>query len=346
MNTLFVLACLVSAPTTAGDVERLIDAGRLDDASAAIEDVDPRLQDRLRGLLLLARNDPPGAITAFERALEATPEDATLLLHASHAALLADRPELAFELSDRAKIDAIAKPLLAARALRRMDRVGDAFEVLAARRARREPRVLIELADVAMALGLEQYAIDVSQELVTAGADHTQTLALFHIFNGVRRALPLLESAAHPFESDAEIWAHLGIAYGTAEAHHVAAHLFERATRLGGDYAFEAADQYRVTGEYEAALRWNARVEDASRRDTQRIEILFDRRSYARVVALAEVLPEDVLATPVMRYRLAYAHFTLGAHDRATKLAHGLVGTSYAGAAQSLLGVMGRAAQP
>ncbi|MEQ9497344.1 MAG: hypothetical protein RIT81_10805 [Deltaproteobacteria bacterium] len=339
MNALLAIALLAVAAPSADDVQRMIDAGRLDDAAAAIEELDPRLQDRLQGVLLLARDDAAGATAAFARALEATPDDARLLLHASHAALLADRPDAALDFARRAEIDAVAKPLLMARALRRLDRLQEAFEVLS---ERDEPRILLERTDVAMALGLEHHALTTAQTLVELGLDRAQTLALFHVFEGSRRALPMLETAAHRFEDDAEIWAHLGIAYGVAEAHHVAAHLFERATQLGGDYAFEAADQYRVTGEYEAALRWNARVEDAKRRDPQRIEILFDRKSYARVVASSEVLPESALESSVMRYRLAYANFALGTYDRATKLARTLEGTRYEGAARSLLDAMGR----
>ncbi len=346
MNALLLTALLVCAPPTAEDVERWIEAGRLAEAADAIDRLDPRVRDRLRGALLLAQGDAPAATRAFERALESTPDDARLLLHASHAALLADRPDEALAFAQRAEIDAVAKPLLVARALRRLDRAGEAFEALSARRDRAEPRVLIEFADVAMALGLAHHARSAAESLVQAGPDRAQALALFHVFEGDRAALGLLEAAAHRFPDDAEIWAHLGIAYGSAGAHHVAAHLFERATQLGGDYAFEAADQYRVTAEYEAALRWNARVTEAARRDTQRIEILFDRRSYARVVALAEVLSDEALATPVMRYRLAYAHFSLGANDRAARLARGLDGTPYASAARSLLEAMGRRAEP
>lgn len=283
-------------------------------------------------------------VAAFERAVEAAPDDLHLALHLSHAYLVAERPADALEEALRAQPlakEVLAQPLLEARARRALDDAAGAYRVLNAARASypEEPRVVLELVDLTVHLNMTNEALRLANALLALRPDRDQTLALFHLFQGRRAALSLLERAATVWPKDAEIWAHLAVAYGATEAHHVSAHLFENATRLGGAYAFDAAEQYRVSGEYEAALAWNSRVAEPERRREQRIAILFDRKSYARIVALAEVADSS---DPVTMYRFAYANFALGQHDRASELARRLRGTRYEGAARSLLEAMGR----
>ena len=70
---------------------------------------------------------------------------------------------------------------------------------------------------------------------------------------------------------------------------------------LGGDYAYEAADQYRMAGRLDDALRMNGLAPEREAQRQQRVSILFEQAEYARLVAMKLELND-----PASRYRIAY----------------------------------------
>ena len=106
---------------------------------------------------------------------------------------------------------------------------------------------------------------------------------------------------------------------------------------MGGDYAFEAADQYRMAGRHREALRMNGQAPPSDAQLTQRVSILFEQRQYARIVAMNPRL--DAAAS---RYRVAYAHYAVGDYNGARRHAQGLLETNYQTEASALLKAIGR----
>lgn len=144
------------------------------------------------------------------------------------------------------------------------------------------------------------------------------------------------------FPASGELRGHLAHAYAAAGDRYAAGQLFELATRLGASYAFEAADQYRVVGRYDDALRMNARVADPARQLLQRVAILFTARRMGRVVAMESELRRTGLFEPRERYRVAYASYAIGNYQHALDLARTLNDTQWRSSAQSLIDAVGR----
>ena len=337
--TASILVLLALAATPA-EVEAAIEAQRLDEAEAALAALPENLRPRFRGRIALAREAFGPAATHFEAALEAEGSQPELHLYLGHCLLLLERAQSALHHVQSARTlgeTLVAQPLLEAQALQMLERVDEAYAVLAAATERfsGEVRPRLELVALLQGQGLDRAAREAAAPLVEQPLDRSLALALIHLLYRDPLAKGLVEAVAVHFEGDAEMKAHVAHAYAAADEHHAAGRLFEAATDLGGDYAFEAADQYRVGQDYRAALRANARVLDPERKRRQRLSILFDAGRYAHVLALGRDgdAPADV-------YRLAYAHYALGHYDRAREQARKLPGTTYAAAGQALLKAM------
>jgi tetratricopeptide (TPR) repeat protein len=208
-----------------------------------------------------------------------------------------------------------------------------------------ELRPLLELVSLARDAGLRaearRWAVRLLERSARAASSlsRDEGLALFDLLGEDPEALPLLEAVAARFSRDPELQARLAVSYGRLERWLAAARLFEQATRLGGDYAFEAADQYRMAGRHRAALRLGHRVTGEDRRKAQRLVVLFEAGAYARVVALPD--PPDDRAS---LYRRAYAHHALGHRSRAASLARRLLEgpeDAHASSARALLDTLG-----
>lgn len=358
MNALVLALALTLGPADAADVpmryaeiERLVLAGNTGEArerlaQASLPD-DARL--RLEGLLALHEDRPEDAARAFSEALERHPDDTTLRLHLARARLEHGDPARA--LSALRGTEALARtrvvqPLLHAHALLGLGRDDEAYAVLV-RAAGHFPTELaprLELMALAAREDLRAAARGWAEAVLALGPtlDRSVALAILQALHRDPEALALLEDVAARLPSDPEIAAHLAHAYAAAGRPHVAATLFERATLLGGDHAFEAADQHRLAGHTARALTMNARVRVPARQLEQRLEILFGAGDMARVVALAPQLSRAGLDHPRHLVRLAYAHYVLGQHARATVLAERLLSTDEAERARSLLSAMGR----
>lgn len=214
--------------------------------------------------------------------------------------------------------------LIRARAYRAIGRSTEAYGALrdAARRFEGSVLPVIELIALCAELELRGEAarwIDVAAS--RENVESEDAMAIIDLSYRNPYALEALERLALRFRDDADVQGHL--AYGYAEAGHsyLAARLFSTATLLGGEYAFEAADQYRLARDYNAALRLNGWVPSERKRLRQRIAILFEAEQWSRVVALEPGWQRLQNPDDVLRYQTAYAYYRLGRPVRATELA-------------------------
>ena len=350
-------AAAAQLPAQVARVQELVAAGQLTEAEAlqATLPVPERVLARLRGVIALERQNYEAAAGQFARAIEleaaeGEAPDPQVSLYLAHTLVKLGRFNDAIKAAKASEPLAqtlVAQPLVLAHALRGARRLGDAFAVLstAAQRFPKETAPRLELVAMASQQALRTVARQRATELLELELDRETALAVIHALHRDPKAMPILERVAARFRDDAEIRAHLAHGYAAQENWYAAGFLFEQAALLGGDYAFEAADQYRLAGATRRALAMNGRVADGARRLRQRLSILYTAGEMARVTALEAELFRRGITDDATLYRLAYAHFALSEFERATRLARRLIGTGYEGQATSLLGVMGRAVQ-
>ncbi|MGB0591782.1 MAG: hypothetical protein ACPGU1_19055 [Myxococcota bacterium] len=337
-----ITSLIVVALLGASDVQSLIDRERWDEAEVQLESLSPEARPRFEGLIAQGRGEVADAAAAFERALVLTPDVPELHLHAAHAYVSLSRFDEGLRHARAAaslRDTTIAQPLLEARALDGLGRHGEAYSVLvsACDVHTDEVRPWLELAVLSHRQGLALEVRRIAKVLLARGPDRDTALALFHLLYEDRDAVPLLEHLVAHYPGDAELRAHLGHVYARHRRWYSAARLFEEATLMGGRYAFEAADQYRMAGRFRDALRMNAMTPISEAQGVQRVAILFEDEQYARVVAM-----RPTLGDPASRYRVAYAHYAVGDNAGATDRARSLLSTTYKDAASSLLQAMGR----
>lgn len=341
-----IAALLSLALLSTPPVQALIDAKRWDEAEALLPSLPPDARPRFEGLIAQARGKPMDAAKAFERALRATPGIPQLHLHAAHAYLQLSQFEAVLRHAQAASAlrdEAMAQPLLEARALEGLNRDGEAYTVLsrACETFETEFRPWMEFAALAHRKKLAFQVRRAARKALALGPDRRAALALFHLLYTDRDALPILEEIAATYPGDGEFRAHLGHVYARHRQWFSAARLFEEATVKGADYAFEAADQFRMAGHYRHALRMNGRAPSSQAQRAQRVAILFEQGQYARVVALDFTFDE-----PGSRYRVAYSHYAVGDYSGAKMHARALLETPYREEADALLQAMARDVGP
>lgn len=355
--TTLVAALLAAPPPESADadpasryrsIDSAITAGELDRADRLLSDADlpAGTRHRLQGRIADARGDATSAARAYAAALALSENDTPLRLHLARAQLAADRPAEALKTLDgirSADPGLLALPLLRARAQWGKGDHDGAYATLAAAAERfpEEPGPRLELVALCTEQGLHAMAGQWAAPLVS-GADRRTALALMTALLPGRANRSTVERLAARFPDDPEFRARLAVAYARTGRWHAAGTLFAEATVLGGNYAEHAADQFRLAGDTRRALELNARVPERAARDRQRLHILFSGQEYARAAEFGNRLVANGTATPADRYRIAYAHFLLGQHARASALARELLGTDQASRARSLLGAMGR----
>lgn len=345
-----LLPALLLLATTPAELQALVDAGRLDEAEAALLALPEPERAPWVGQIAMKRGAWPDAVLAFEQAeqaMEAPPPE--LYLYLALCYLRAGRAQQSVQAAERASALAeqrVAQPLVEARARREVGDTAGAYRVLerAARAFPHDPQVRLELVALLQSSGLLNAARRVAVELAGMRLEDQTRLTIFDLLHRDPHARPLLEWLAAAAPEDPQTTAHLAHHYAATGESLAAARLFARATAQGGDFGFEAADQFRVAGRVDEALEANAEVHDVPRRQAQRLAILFEGARYARVVALARrgTLP----AEPASSYRIAYAHYALGEYAEATRRAEALLGTDYEASGQALLRAMGREGGP
>jgi tetratricopeptide (TPR) repeat protein len=307
---------------------------------------------RIRGVIALSRGKIDKARVAFEKAVAASRrKDPRLQLYLAHCHLALGRYDDALTALKKTQSLAkrvMARGLLLARALIAKKQLNEAYRVLRAIASRfaKSARPAVELAALCQRLKMRTEARRWAKAALARGLNGDEALALTQLLHLDRKAAPLLETLVAMFPKDATLISHLAYAYAAWERSYAAAKLFERAVDLGGDFAFEAADQFRLAGRYDRALRLNGRVSKRSRRLEQRLAIVVGAGAMGRVLALAETLKKLGQWDDATRYRVAYAHFALGQADQAATILRGLLAGPYGKAARSMLSVLGRAEKP
>ncbi|MEL6761509.1 MAG: hypothetical protein AAFP04_14075 [Myxococcota bacterium] len=313
-------------------LEASFNAGRFDEVEKMLDrlesrDADAMLMARYRGLVAVAREDFEAAAVQLGTAIELGDQAPVVSLYLAHAQMRLGRANDAL-----ARLEAVGSSLesglsallIRARAYRAIGRSREAYETLRNAVKRFEGSMLPVIELIALCAELELHgeaarwiAVAASQESL----EPKDALAIIDLSYRNPNALEALERLAVRFRADADIQGRL--AYGYAEAGHsyLAARLFSTAAFLGGDYAFEAADQYRMVRDYKAALRFNGQVPSERERLRQRIAILFEAEQWSRVVALEPRWQQLPNPDDVLRYQTAYAYYRLGRPIRATELA-------------------------
>ena len=341
MYTLAIIV-LLSAP----NIHELIEAKKWDEAEAKLVTVSPGTRPRLEGLIAQGRGQSAKAAEAFERALVATPGVPQIHLHAAHAYFQLGQFNEVLRHARAAqsiKNEAVAQPLLEARALEALKRDGDAYVVLnhACNAYQEDFRPCLELAALAHRKELTLEVRRAVRRTLSLGPDRDACRAAFHLLKKDPPALPLLEQIVALYPKDAEFRGLLAHVYANHQKWFSAARLFEEAVRLGGNYAFEAADQYRMAGQYGHALRMNGKAAATQAQRIQRLSILFEQKRYARIVAMKT--PFKDLGS---RYRIAYAHYAVGDDNGALRHAQALLDTSYREEATALIKALRRDDDP
>ena len=235
--------------------------------------------------------------------------------------------------------EVLAQPLLEATALQSLSRDAEAYEVLdrACMHYTTAVRPCLELALLARKNNLFHQVRQASKFALSRNPTRAEVHQILYVLRGDQKSFPILEEVIATDPNNAEyraIFAHL---YAASHRWLIAAQLFEDATQLGGNYAFESADQYRMAGRHRDALRMNGRVPKSIRQGEQRLSILFEQKKYARITTMKMEF-ED----PGSLYRVAYAHYAVGDYVNARKGAQVLLETPYAKEAQVLLGAIER----
>ena len=332
MIAVYAIIILFGTP----QLQALVDAKQWDDAERQLMRLMPASRARFEGLIAHGRGQPAKAASAFERALRLTPKVPQLHLHAANAYLELKDFANALKHAEAASTlrqTALAQPLLEARALAGLGRDAEAFATLkqACELHPSTYRPWIEFAALANRKKLPLEVRRAAREVLKRTSAEDVRLAIFQLLIDDARALPILEKIVAEHPKSPEMRAHLGYAYAGHNHWFSAARLFEDAFHMTGRYAFEAADQYRMAGRYDDALRMNGLVPSGAPQESQRIAILFEQQKYAWIVAMNPSL-ESVSG----RYRVAYAHYATGHLKEAKALARNLLKTSYNSEANAL----------
>ncbi len=342
MNGWLIVLWLL-APMSPTDIERQIDAGKLDDARSAMEQIEltPVARATLQGRLALAEGDPAKAAKRFARAVELEPDHAPLRLLWAHALLEAGQARgVAKALAPLAKTNPAAAMLRAA-AADASGEPGQAYAALqAAVRAHPERHELThQLILLCAREGLLESARGWIETLSPGQLGRTMALAVLQEIRSDAHALALARVLASAFPDDAAVHTQYGWVASSAGLTREASRAFAKAVALGADEAHVAAEHARASGDHREALRLNAAVADDTVRTEQRFDILFEAGKLAQSIAAAQQL---ATLSDRRRYNLAYAHYALQQTAEATVHARKLAGTDYAARARTLLRAMGR----
>ena len=196
------------------------------------------------------------------------------------------------------KAQTIAQLLLTSRALEGLGRDAEAYTVLtqASKDFKSAFRPWLELAALAHRKGLQNEVRRAAEQVMGRNPDRDAQIVLFHLLYGDPKGLTLLEQIVAQSPEDPQLRGLLAHAFAGDRAVVDRGTTFEEATALGGAYAFEAADQYRMAGRYRNALRMNDAVSKSVTQIEQRVSILFERQEYARIVAMKANLRVLVLS--------------------------------------------------
>lgn len=342
------------ALANARKIEQRIEVGELDEARDALRQgtFSPLVRATLEGRLALADGDPTRAAKRFGEASKLAPDHTPLRILRAHALVAAERFDDVFEALEHPDIVPTdpGVALLLARAFEGThdrDGHGDpaaAYQALtdATNAHPTDLGLRRELVLLCTRYGLYATAHEWSVSMSPAQLGRDVVFVALQHAREDHAGFAFAQTLASAFEDDAQVQAQLGWAASAAGHTRTAAQAFTRATDLGSDLAYVAAEHHRAAGHYRDALRLNARVTAARQRAQQRFDILFEQGAMARAIVAAATLDETPGLSPRRRYSLAYAHYTLRQYAEASAIARKLVDTAQGKRASTLLRAMGR----
>lgn len=312
--------------------EAILD-GRLDDAErllrTAEEPVDPVEAALLHGLIALQREDMDEAARRFEEVVAAEPDRAVAWIYLAHARLARDDHQGALDaLSAAGSLgeEIAGVTLLRARALEGTGRPRDALEAIRSglERLPGSAELMEELVFFHLRAGLSLSAVDAAERYrEQVRAEPRAWILLAEALRLGRRdedASLVLEEARLRFPESSEVTEQLAYTYAIRRRPLSAARLYESLALRGGTHAFAIADQLRLAGDHDGALRWNARVADEKARLDQRLAILVGDGRFARAVVVGVLADARGVLDDASLHTLGYAAVLAGRGQLATEL--------------------------
>ncbi|MAE69127.1 MAG: hypothetical protein CME06_01515, partial [Gemmatimonadetes bacterium] len=265
------------------------------------------------GIIDLQRRRYADAAARLEEAVDRGAAEAALLLHLGQVRYGAGDFEGALEaLTDAHEIGRGLRGyhLLRARVEHQSGRAERAYATLAAGLAAfpGDAAMLRDQSEVLASLGL--YSTAIERALACRAAAPREVHAWLVLADLLRRAgrrckaYETLEEARLRFPSDHRTTEHLALCYAEGGRHRSAAHLFEELALSEPGYAFEAADQYRVSGAHRDALRMNRSLTGRpGERLRQRTAILLESGRGDAAASIVSLVEERVLLDDELRVR-------------------------------------------
>jgi tetratricopeptide (TPR) repeat protein len=340
MAILFLLYVSCVLPAAAGERRQrevdqlslaalLIRDGHYERADIALAAVDTTAKDTdlvryhtLRGLVDLYLERYPGAVRAFNRALELGQEMSIVHVYLAQAHYRMESWRETITALDRAGDDGRNRPELWFMRFQchwKLDEKRAAWQALSAGEERFpdqhdfRKRKIFFLID----LGLYQAAAELGRQYLRDSEPGLEDCIA--IGSALRRsgrpreAAAFLESTVLKFPASRDARLELAHAYLDQEMELVAAHLFEEAALYDPALKLEAAEVYRRAKQYYQALYLNLQVVDQREKIRQRLAILLELKQYAKVLAMESALRRvRLLEDDHVRYAFAFAHFRLG----------------------------------
>jgi predicted Zn-dependent protease len=157
-----------------------------------------------------------------------------------------------------------------------------------------------------------------------------------------RDSILILEEGVLRFPKETQLKTQLAYVYALDGQHLAAARLFERLTRSGQDLAFETADQYRLAGRHQDALKWNGKVKNGQRRQNQRLAIAISGKLYALACSMAAQLEHCGQVGDNTSYQLAYSCFRHGDFPQSIRFLDRISDPTLASSAQGIRDAISR----
>ena len=175
--------------------------------------------------------------------------------------------------------------------------------------------------------------------LETSDYDTSLYLYLSDIFRGkgaMKKAGDLLEEAAIIKPSDRQILERLAYIYAETENSYSSALILKKLSLIKPKSAFDAAEQFRISGNFDEALRMNSAIFDPEKRIKEKFFIYLSEESYFSAFSLAEKLEKCCADDKSLVYKLAYSAVKSEQFDEAEKIVGELKNSQYKKAAEQL----------
>jgi predicted Zn-dependent protease len=315
----------------------LLDQGRFQQAEALVEEGELAAADRrqLLGYIFLVRGDCGRASTLLRSVVEKAPQRRAAWLYLAVALHRCQRPDESLRALEQVEKRGLQTPgyfALKARGERLTGTSTAAYGTVVnglrrfnddAVLLREQVSLLIEIRALATARSRFQRLLSVSASPVEERLWLARALTESKDLQGAAAVLELAHLQVRSGGSSAppglhqDIAAQLAWTYAQLGNSASAGRLLDPVYLGSARYAFESADQYRIAGDFLAALRANRYVSDFERRANQRIVILVEAGRPEEATAFALGLPDPEVLDDSGLFALSYGLHVTGRRDLA-----------------------------